>query len=167
MNDSINNSAPVQLDATDLRILDQLQRDAALTNHALAEQVHVSPATCLRRVRRLHEQGVIERQIAIVSADHVCAGLTAIVEVTLDVQSTEHLQAFESAAAACRAVQQCYRVSSGPDFIVILQVPDMNAYQAAAHQLFSGSTNVRNVRTFFSVKRSKFEPAIQLPAAAS
>lgn len=166
MNDSSVRAGAVSLDATDLRILEQLQRNAALTNHALAQQVHVSPATCLRRVRRLLECGVIERQVAILSADHVSAGLTAIVEVTLDVQSSEHLQAFESAVAASNAVQQCYRVSSGPDFIVILQVPDMNAYQAAAHRLFSGAGNVRNVRTFFSVKRSKFDPAIHLAPAA-
>lgn len=154
------------LDATDLRILEQLQRDASLTNHALAARVHVSPATCLRRVRKLVETGVIERQVAILSADRLGAGLTAIVEVTLDAQSAEHMRAFEAHVDAATEVQQCYRVSSGPDFVMILQVADMKAYQALAHRLFAGDANVRNVRTFFSVKRSKFSPAISLPASA-
>ncbi|HEY1393847.1 MAG TPA: Lrp/AsnC family transcriptional regulator, partial [Methylibium sp.] len=56
-----------QLDALDWRILDQLQQDASLSNQALAERVHVSPATCLRRVKRLVDSGVIEKRIAILS----------------------------------------------------------------------------------------------------
>jgi len=159
--------SPISLDATDLRILDQLQRDASQTNHALAARVHVSPATCLRRVRKLVDAGVIERQVAILSPERLGAGLTAIVEVTLDAQSGEHVNAFEARADAAPEVQQCYRVSSGPDFVLILQVADMAAYQALAHRLFAGDANVRNVRTFFSVKRSKFSPAISLPPPAA
>ncbi|WP_374512282.1 Lrp/AsnC family transcriptional regulator [Niveibacterium sp.] len=155
------------LDAIDLRILDQLQRDASLTNQALAASVHVSPATCMRRVRKLVEAKVIERQVAILSAERLGAGLTAIVEVTLDAQSADHLQAFETRVSNAAEVQQCYRVSSGPDFVMILQVVDMAAYQGLAHRLFAGDANVRNVRTFFSVKRSKFSPAISLPSATA
>ncbi len=160
-------SSPQSLDAIDLRILDQLQRDASLTNQALAASVHVSPATCMRRVRKLVEAGVIEQQVAILSAERLGAGLTAIVEVTLDAQSADHLQAFETRVSNAAEVQQCYRVSSGPDFVMILQVIDMAAYQALAHRLFAGDANVRNVRTFFSVKRSKFSPAISLPSATA
>ena len=87
------------LDATDLRILDQLQRDASLTNQALAAAVHTSAATCLRRVKRLTDSGVIERTIAILSPQKLGAGLTAIAEVTLDRQGAEHLAAFEARAA--------------------------------------------------------------------
>ena len=162
----ISNSA-LGLDAIDLRILDQLQRDASLTNQALAASVHVSPATCMRRVRKLIEAGVIEQQVAILSAERLGAGLTAIVEVTLDAQSADHLQAFETRVSNAAEEQQCYRVSSGPDFVMILQVVDMAAYQALAHRLFAGDANVRNVRTFFSVKRSKFSPAISLPSATA
>ena len=115
----------VGLDATDLRILEQLQRDASLTNQALAAAVHTSPATCLRRVKRLMDTGVIERQVALLSPARLGAGLTAIVEVTLDRQGAEHLAAFEARAVADEAVRQCYRVSPGPDFLLILQVSDM------------------------------------------
>jgi len=153
------------LDPTDLRILDQLQRDASLTNDALAARVHVSPATCLRRVRRLVEAGVIERRVAILSPERIGAGLTAIVEITLDHQAVEAANAFELRATEEAAVQQCYRVSSGPDFVLIVQVADMEAYYALAHRLFGGEANVRNVRTFFSVRRAKFSPAIALPRA--
>ncbi|PAS95841.1 MAG: AsnC family transcriptional regulator [Candidatus Dactylopiibacterium carminicum] len=151
------------LDATDLRILAQLQQDAGLTNQDLAQRVHVSPATCLRRVQRLVEAGIIERRVAILSAEKLGFGLTTIVEVTLDEQATERLDAFEARAVADVSVQQCYRVASGPDFVLILQVADMQAYQQAANRLFTADANVRNVRSFFSQHRAKFSPHICLP----
>ena len=152
----------IPLDSMDWRILEQLQTDASLTNHALAERVHTSPATCLRRVKRLWEAGVIERQVALLSPQRLGAGLTALVELTLDRQGAEHLAAFEARAIADTAVQQCYRVSPGPDFMLVLQVADMPAYHALVQRLFTQDANVRNVKAFFSVHRAKFEPRIPL-----
>lgn len=150
----------VVLDDLDRRILAQMQQDASLTNQALAERVHASPATCLRRVRRLVDSGVIEKVVAIVAPAALGMGLTAIVEVTLDAQGADLLQVFEEAAKAEGAVTQCYRVSTGPDFVLVAQVPDMAGYQALAHRLFTSHANVRNVRTYFSVLRSKFETRV-------
>jgi Lrp/AsnC family leucine-responsive transcriptional regulator len=149
-----------ELDALDRRILNALQLDASQNNAELAMQVHISPATCLRRVKRLIERGVIEKQVAIVAPDKVGAGLTAIVEVTLDQQAFEYLARFEAQAAQEAAVLQCYRVTSSFDFVLILQVADMAAYHAVAHRLFGAQANVRNVRAFFSTFRSKFETRI-------
>jgi Lrp/AsnC family leucine-responsive transcriptional regulator len=149
-----------ELDDTDRRLLALLQADSSRTNQELALRAHVSPATCLRRVRRLVQTGVIERQMAIVSPDALGAGLTAILEVTLDVQSAEALAAFEGAVVAELAVQQCYRVASGPDFVLVVYVTDMAAYHAFVHRALTAAANVRNVRSFFSVKRSKFAPAL-------
>ena len=150
------------LDDIDHRLLDLLQADASRSNQALAEAAHISPATALRRVRRLTEQGVIERVVALVSPRALGAGLTALVEVTLDRQGAEHLQAFEDLAVDDPAVQQCYRVSPGPDFVLVVWAADMGRYQAVAERLFTQHANVRNVRAFFSVKRAKFEPAVPL-----
>jgi Lrp/AsnC family leucine-responsive transcriptional regulator len=149
-----------ELDDTDRRLLALLQADSSRTNQELALRAHVSPATCLRRVRRLVQTGVIERQMAIVSPDALGAGLTAILEVTLDVQSAEALAAFEDAVGAEPAVQQCYRVASGPDFVLVVYVTDMAAYHAFVHRALTAAANVRNVRSFFSVKRGKFAPAL-------
>ena len=154
----------ITLDPTDLRVLELLQADASLTNQALAEAVHTSPATCLRRVKRLVEAGVIERRIAILSPERLGAGLSAIVEVTLDEQSAEKLAGFEARAVAEREVQQCYRVSPGPDFVLVVQMADMAAYHALVQRLLTADANVRNVKTYFSVHRAKFEPRIVLPA---
>ena len=150
----------LQFDELDRRILNALQLDASQTNHALAAQVHASPPTCLRRVKRLMEAGVIARQVAIVAPDKVGASLSAIVEITLDNQAAERMDEFEALVAAEDAVAQCYRVSPGPDFVLMVQVADMPAYHALAHRLFAGQANVRNVRSFFAIHRSKFETRI-------
>jgi len=155
------NDSPITLDAIDLRLLGLLQADAARSNQALAEAAHVSPATALRRVRRLVETGVIERQVAIVSPQ-LAGGLSAIVEVTLDRQGAEHVAAFEARAVAEAAVQQCYRVSPGPDLVLVLWLPDMAAYHALVQRLFTQDANVRNVKSFFATHRAKFEPVVTL-----
>ena len=159
----------VELDASDWRILQQLQQDASLSNQALAERCHLTPPTCLRRVRRLQQLGLIERTVAVLGADalrrHTGAGLTAIVEVTLDVQAEERQSAFEALAVQESAVQQCYRVSPGPDFVLIITVADMPAFMALSQRLFSQQANVRNVRSFFSLRRAKFGTSLPLPLA--
>jgi Lrp/AsnC family transcriptional regulator, leucine-responsive regulatory protein len=165
MNHQIS-SESVELDETDLRILDHLQRDASRSNHDLALAVATSPATCLRRVKRLVDLGVIEARVAVLAPQRVGAGLTAITEITLDRQGAEHLETFELRAVRDAAVQQCYRLAPGPDFLLVLQVSDMPAWNEVVARLFTQDANVRNVKTYFSVKRAKFSAAIALPGRA-
>jgi len=154
----------ISLDDTDLRLLEKLQDDAGLTNQDLATATHVSPATALRRVRRMAESGVIERRIALLSHDKLGAGLQALVEVQLDRQGAEHLDAFEALAVADLAVQQCWRVSPGPDFVLVLWLADMAAHNALVQRLFTQHANVRNVKTYFATKRAKFAPRVDVRA---
>ena len=155
-----------ELDAIDLQLLDLLQQDAAQSNQALAEQLHISPPTCLRRTKRLHSAGLIERQVAILQPDRIATllghGLHTIVEITLERQGAELLEAFEARAVQEAAVQQCWRVSPGPDFVLITHTRDMPAYLALAQRLFTSHANVRNVRAFFSTKRAKLDTRIAL-----
>lgn len=158
------------MDSTDLALLDQLQQDAGLTNQELAARVHVSPPTCLRRVQRLVQAGFIERRVAILDRDKLVEvlghGLDAIVEVTLDRQDNASMEAFEARVAADEAVQQCYRVSPGPDFVLVIRAPDMPGYLALAQRLFTQDANVRNVKAYFAVRRAKFDPRVPLPRPA-
>ena len=156
----------MNIDDADLRLLDLLQTDASRSNLTLAELAHLSPPTSLRRIKRLRDLGLIERQVALLSADRLAPlvghGLTALLEITLERQGAEQLDAFEARAVAETAVQQCYRVSPGPDFMLVVHVPDMPAYLALAQRLFTSDANVRNVKSFFSIKRAKFEPRLAL-----
>ncbi len=161
------NTPTLTLDDTDLALLRLLQQDASVSNQALADALGLSPATCHRRIKRLKDEGVIEKQVAILSpqklADALGWGLTAMVEITLDTQTQEALDAFEARAVAEPEVQQCWRVSPGPDFVLVAQVRDMPAYQELARRLFTQDSLVRNVRAFFAVKRAKFGTQWPLP----
>ncbi|MEK9802598.1 MAG: Lrp/AsnC family transcriptional regulator [Curvibacter sp.] len=158
----------LSIDNTDLQLLAALQQDASLSNQALAALAHISPPTCLRRVKRLVDSGLVEKQVALLSPDRLAHlvghGLTAIVEITLERQGEEAQAAFEQRVAADAAVQQCYRVSPGPDFVLVVHARDMPDYLALAQRLFTTDANVRNVKSYFSVKRSKFGTRIPLPA---
>ena len=152
------------IDGIDIKLLNALQTDASLSNQALAELAHISPPTCLRRIKRLKDAGLIEREIALLNPDKLAYitghGLTAIVEITLDRQGDDHLSAFERRVHGDAAVQQCYRTSPGPDFVLIVHVADMPTYLTLSQRLFTSDANIRNVKAFFSVKCSKFEPKV-------
>jgi len=166
MNSEFNNTSST-LDATDLKLLSALQADASISNIALANKLQISAPTCLRRTKRLVQEGWIEKQVAILSSDKLGQlmghKVTALIEVSLDKQGEELLQAFENRAVQEAAVQQCWRVSPGPDFMLVVQVTDMPAYLAFTQRLLTQDANVRNVKAFFSVKRAKFGTQVTLP----
>jgi DNA-binding Lrp family transcriptional regulator len=166
MSSEFNNTSST-LDATDLKLLSALQADASISNIALANKLQISAPTCLRRTKRLVQEGWIEKQVAILSSDKLGQlmgqRVTALIEVSLDKQGEELLQAFENRAVQEAAVQQCWRVSPGPDFMLVVQVTDMPAYLAFTQRLLTQDANVRNVKAFFSVKRAKFGTQITLP----
>ena len=162
----MKNSEVIDIDTTDLQLLDWLQQDASQSNQTLAERLQVSPATCLRRTKRLHALGLIERQVVVLQPDRLAQlvgpGLQAIVEITLERQGAELLDAFEARAVQDAAVQQCWRVSPGPDFVLVTHTRDMPQYLALAQRLFTVDANVRNVRAFFSTRRAKFDTRVPL-----
>ena len=151
------------LDELDLRILEILQQDASISNQVLAERVFTSQATTLRRVRALEVTGVIERTVAILSPKKLGASVAAIAEITLDVQNADAFDAFDGLISAEHAVTQAYRTAPSVDFTLLLTVRDMAAYHALVQRLFTAANNVRNVRSRFVTKRSKFSVAQPLP----
>ena len=163
------NTSSGSLDAIDLQLLAILQANASISNIALADKLHISAPTCLRRTKRLQQEGWIEKQVAVLSSDKMARfmghSVTALIEVSLDKQGEELLQAFETRAVQEAAVQQCWRVSPGPDFMLVVQVPDMPSYLAFTQRLLTQDANVRNVKAFFSLKRAKFGTEIPLPSA--
>ncbi len=152
-------------DELDLRILGILQQDASVSNQTLAERVFTSTATTLRRVRALEVAGVIERTVAILSPEKLGASITALAEVTLDVQNAESFDAFDALVDAESAVTQAYRTAPSVDFTLVLTVRDIAAYHALVQRLFTAANNVRNLRSRFVTRRSKFSVALPLPTA--
>ena len=159
----------MKLDAVDLRLLSILQTDASLTNQALSERAHVSPATALRRVQHLVQAGIIERQVALLSPEKlhpdggVLPGVIAYLEITLERQDAAMLDTFEAAMLGETCVTQCSRVSGSIDFMLCVHCEHMSAYDTFTQRALTAALGVRNVRSFFVTRRAKFRT--ELPAA--
>jgi Lrp/AsnC family transcriptional regulator, leucine-responsive regulatory protein len=150
------------LDAIDRKILGILQGDSQITNLALAERVGLSPPPCLRRVRRLRELGVIERNVALVDPIKVGQGIIAFVGVELDRQREDVLTSFERKISAETQVQQCYFVSGEIDYLLIVTCADMETYNAFARRVLANEHNIKRFRTSFCLSRVKYDTAIPL-----
>jgi Lrp/AsnC family leucine-responsive transcriptional regulator len=153
----------MKLDRTDKRLLALLQADAGQTNLRLAEQVGLSPPACLKRVRRLEDEGVIRRRVALVDPDKIGPLIHIVVEVTMERDRKVLYQQFMDRAQTQPALKQCYRVTGEVDFVMILVVPDMAAYDHFCDAVLFADPNVRKFRTLVSRFRAKFETALDVP----
>ena len=150
------------MDRLDLRILEVLQNDSSVTNHALASAVGLSPSACLKRVKRLWEAGVIERQVALLAPDKLGLALHMVVEVIMERDHKALYQRFLRRVEAAPEVTQCYQVTGEVDFVLIVLVPDMESYDRFCDEVLYAEPNVRKFRTLISRKRSKFETRLLL-----
>jgi Lrp/AsnC family leucine-responsive transcriptional regulator len=150
------------LDACDRRLLSLLQRNNTLSNLELAEAADLSPPTCLRRVRRLRDEGIIVADVSIVDPFKLGLKMIVFVEITLERQQEEMQAAFELKMQAEPEIMQCYMISGDSDFLVVVEVADMNAFHALIRRVFTADANVRNFRSIFALSRSKFQTAISL-----
>ncbi len=150
------------MDRIDRRLLDLLQRDASRTNAALADDVGLSPSTCLRRVRRLFASGVVAKVVAILDAAKVGKGLKAIVTVELKHHGEQEMRRFLDLAKAEPAVAQAYAVTGETDVVLVLRLADMDEYDAFCERVFRDRTNVARFYTMLVIRTAKDETALAL-----
>jgi Lrp/AsnC family leucine-responsive transcriptional regulator len=149
----------VELDEFDRRLLDALQQDSRRTGEQLAALVGLSPAACLRRAQRLRETGIIEREIAIVAPAAVGRRLTMVVQVTLEQDQPTTKDEFKRQVRRAPEVMQCYSVTGAIDYILIVSVADMDAYEDFIKRpLFE--RYVRRFETMVVLERVKFETTV-------
>jgi Lrp/AsnC family leucine-responsive transcriptional regulator len=144
------------LDKVDRKLLNLLQKDNQIPTKTLAEKVHISQPTCLRRLRDLRDAGIISADVALVDPFALGYGMLAFLEVSLSNQSDEHMQEFEKRMGKEAEVMQCYFVSGNYDYFLVVHVVDMDAYYQFVRRAISGSGNVRNFQSRFPMKRAKF-----------
>lgn len=152
----------MDLDALDRRILENLQEDAGLTNQDLADKVGLSPSACLKRVKRLRESGVIDRVVAILNPAAIAASLYMVVEIVMKEDNKKLFLRFEQRVAKAPEVKQCYQVTGECDFILVVSVPDLDAYDLFCDEVLYADSNMRKFRTMLSRKRSKFDTSAVL-----
>lgn len=155
----------MSLDRIDIRILSQLQQCSDRTNIELAQQVGLSAPACLKRVKRLKQEGYISREVVILDPDKFGACLHMVVEVEMERDRSELYQAFLRTALKEPEVKQCYQVTGEVDFILIVTVPDMQTYDNFCHRVLYKNNNMRKFRTLISMRRHKFDTQITLPTS--
>lgn len=133
----------MELDAYDRAILRKLQRDGRISNQDLAEGVNLSPSPCLRRVRRLEEDGIIEGYAARLNARRLGLKLMAFIQISMDKHTPERFDRFESAVANYPEVLECHLITGqAADYLLKVVVEDMDGYQ---HFLLNKITRIEGV----------------------
>lgn len=150
------------MDRIDRKLLNLLQRDASRTNLDLADEIGLSPSSCLRRVRRLHKTGIIDRVVAILNPAKTGRVLKALVTVELKLHGEQHMRRFLDLAIAEEAVSQAYAVTGDTDVVLKLCLRDMEEFDALCDRLFRDRTNVARFFTMMVIRTAKEETAIRL-----
>ncbi|TPM33309.1 Lrp/AsnC family transcriptional regulator [Mesorhizobium sp. B2-2-2] len=154
---------PSSLDSFDLAILAVLQKDNTTPQRLIGEAVNLSAPAVQRRIKRMQQTGVIAANVAVIEPAAVGQPITIFVEVELESERTELIDAAKREFLAAPEVQQCYYVTGEADFILAITVADMSAYEALTRRLFFDSNNVRKFRTFVAMDRVKVGLTVPLP----
>ena len=148
------------LDKVDRKLLNLLQKNNQLPTRVLADKLHISQPTCLRRIKTLRDIGIISADVAMVDPFSMGYGMTAFLEISLTNQSDEHMRDFEARMNLEPEVMQCYFVSGQIDYFMVVHVVDMEAYYQFVRRAISGSGNVSHFHSRFPMKRSKYTTRI-------
>lgn len=157
---------PSTLDSYDLKLLAAIQHDARTPQNELGEAVNLSTAAVNRRLKRLSDDGVIERYAALLSPDSLGFGLTIIANVEVESEQLDQLDTTRRSFQACPYVQQCYYVAGEWDFILIFVVQNMAQYNELTRELFLGNANVKRFKTYVALSRDKVGASLPVHLSA-
>ena len=152
----------IELDRTDIQILNILQEDAATPLRELARRIHSSAATCQRRIALLRASGVLIKEVALVDRVRVGRPLTVFVSVELDQQNSSVLKMFELLVRDEPDVMACYEVAGEYDFMLVVTAASMESFQEFTRRVFTSNNSVRNFNSQFAMNCSKFETKVLL-----
>jgi len=150
------------MDGTDRKILNLLQLDASRTNVDIADEIGLSPSTCLRRVQRIRNSGVIDRIVAILNPSKAGRVIKALITVELKLHGEQHMRRFLKKATKEDAVSHAYAVTGETDVVLMLRLKDMEEFDALCERLFRDQDNVARFFTMMIIRTAKEETAIRL-----
>ena len=156
-------SERAQIDPIDWKILAVLQRDASLPVHAVGEEVGLSSNACWRRIRRLEEEGVIARRVALLDPAAVGLKTTVFVAIRTRRHDAEWLAAFDRGIAGIEEVAECHRMAGDIDYMLKLRVRDIEHYDAIYQQLIKRVPDLADVTATFSMEEMKHTTALTKP----
>ncbi|WP_435661638.1 Lrp/AsnC family transcriptional regulator [Leisingera caerulea] len=154
----VKSAAPVKnsaMDDKDHDILRLIQSNAQLTAEAISQEVGLSAPAVQKRLKKLRDTGVIEKEIAILSPARLGREMTVIVQVVLERESRMHLDAFKRKMCKAPQVQQCYYTTGEADFILMVIVKDIKEYEAFTQEYFFDESNVSRFTSSVVMDRVK------------
>jgi Lrp/AsnC family transcriptional regulator, leucine-responsive regulatory protein len=140
------------LDATDRRILTVLQKDGRITNAELSERVNLSPSACHRRVQQLEEAGYIDSYVALLNTRMMGKPTTVYVEITLQSQAEELLDAFEREVARVPDILECHLMAGTADYLIKIMAEDTEDFARIHRQHLSRLPGVRQMQSSFALR---------------
>lgn len=152
-----------QIDSVDIKILNELQRDASLTNVELAARVHLSPSPCLARVRSLEKHGFIRRRVGLVDPAKLGLTVNLFIQVSLERQSRQTLDTFEQAIAAIPQVMECYLMAGEADYLIRVVAAGIPELERLIADVLTHIPGVSNIKSSFALKQVKYDTALPLP----
>lgn len=141
-----------RIDRLDLRILQELQKNARITNVELASRVGLSPAPCLRRVKELEESGVIEQYLAVINERAMGLQVNAFIAVQLQSAAMPSLELFEAELRKLPEVVEAYVLAGDWDYLVRVLVTDLDAFEAFLRKHLSQIPGVARLRSSFALR---------------
>jgi Lrp/AsnC family transcriptional regulator, leucine-responsive regulatory protein len=153
-----------ELDPIDLKILDALQENARITTLELAEKVGLSATPCARRVKRLEDEGLIERYVTLLNAERLGMGMNAFITVRLRNQTRQAIDVFERAIRKMPEVAECYLTSGGHDYLVHVRVADIDAFRDFMRNRMTTIESVGSTESSIVLEQIKRTTALPLPA---
>ncbi|MEC9197378.1 MAG: Lrp/AsnC family transcriptional regulator [Pseudomonadota bacterium] len=142
----------MDLDPTDIRILQALQKKGRISNADLSEAVNLSPSACHRRVQRLEQEGFIKDYVALLDARKIGMPSTVFVEITLQTQADDVLEAFEAAVRRVPAVLECHLMAGKADYILKVVAEDTEDFARIHRQYLTRLPGVAQMQSSFALK---------------
>lgn len=147
-------------DRLDNRILDALARDARISNVALAEQVGLSPAACLRRVKQLEERGVLSGYTTMIHRKTLGLNVEAFVQISLERQTPDNVDRLHDAIRGLPEVRACYLMTGSVDYLLHIVTTDLDAYAELMARNLLPLPGIKDVRSSFVLKCEKREAGV-------
>ena len=154
--------ADTNLDEIDLKILQRLQDDGRITNVELANSVGLTAPPCLRRMRALEDQGVINPYHAAINPTKMGYTITVFAMVSLKSQAETDLQAFEKHVQKLPEVRECYMLNGEIDFILKVVAKDLQQFQSFLTSQLTAAPNVASVKTSLTIRSAKHLPGVPI-----
>ncbi len=156
----------MELDRTDRKILQELQKDGSLSNLDLAERIGLSPSPCARRVKALKDAGIIGRTVTLLDPKALGLSLTALIHISMDRHTPDRFETFEAEVATYPEVQECYLITGqAADFVLKVVVKDMDTYQQFLLGKLTRLEGVTGVQSSFVMRRYKDSTELPVPEA--